>query len=128
MKIEFFDQHESHFATFDMETLPRVGDTVEIGFPDSQVTKTFAVEEVIHKMIKIAYNNDPPWRWEYQLHGNLYTPYQKEPCTCAQGVTKCGRHGEQPEEREMCPECKTHVLGYCAQGEYCTSDDCEYIA
>ncbi|SRR6266702_33189 len=52
----------------------------------------------------------------------------KPKCICAQGVTKCLVHGNQPAERGICPMCKKHFLGYCAEGEYCTSDDCGYVA
>jgi hypothetical protein len=53
---------------------------------------------------------------------------KRENCICAQGVTKCPRHGEQPAVRATCPECKKAVLAYCAQGQYCTNDDCKYVA
>lgn len=49
-------------------------------------------------------------------------------CICAQGVTKCPAHGEQPAEREICPQCKNNVLCYCAQGQYCASDECRYVS
>lgn len=47
-------------------------------------------------------------------------------CICAQGVTKCPRHGEQPAERETCPLCNS-VLGYCVEGQYCTRESCAYV-
>lgn len=50
------------------------------------------------------------------------------PCTCSKtpNETKCKRHGHQRGGRELCPECKEHYLGYCIEGEYCTSDTCHY--
>lgn len=134
IRVSLFDQHDTHFATFDMPEPPRMDDTIEIGFPNEQVVKTFVVERVVHKMVKYAegpvqYMTDPPWRWESRLYGYLYDPEEKEPaCACAQGVTKCPKHGDQPAERETCPLCKKAVLGYCPQGEYCTSEDCKYVA
>jgi hypothetical protein len=32
---------------------------------------------------------------------------------------------DQPADREVCNKA---VLGYCAQGEYCTDDTCRYVA
>lgn len=48
-------------------------------------------------------------------------------CICAQGITKCPKHADQPAQREICPLCKKAVLGYCVEGEYCTSDTCRYV-
>lgn len=39
----------------------------------------------------------------------------------------CPSHGKQRPD-ELCPECRTHVLGFCPQGCYCTDDDCRYVA
>jgi hypothetical protein len=146
IQIKLFDQHDSHFATLDMPHLPRVDDTIEVGFPGEQVVKEFTVERVVHQMIQlprtktmyydgipVEVQNDPPWRWEYRLHGNLFDPndtWTKRKCICApnQEAVKCPKHGEQSANRDMCPQCQKHVLGYCAQGEYCTSDDCKYVA
>jgi hypothetical protein len=134
-KVLLFDQNDTNFATFDMPELPRMDDTIEIGFPDEQVVKTFVVERVVHKMIQLPEYISPPWFWEVQLHGylddskeTLAKNWANIKCVCAQGITKCPKHGDQPAERETCPLCKKAVLGYCAQGEYCTSEDCEYAA
>ena len=144
--VALFDQNDSHFATFDMPELPRIGDTIEIGFPNEQTVKSFTVDQVIHKMIQIPHYTvdnpatyfatvkiDAPWRWEYRLHGNLYDPnddWTKRKCICQpnQEAVKCPKHGDQGANRELCPQCGKHVLGYCAQGEYCTSDECRYVA
>lgn len=146
IKVQLFDQNETHFATFDMPLLPRVDDVLEIGFPNQQTVKTFTVGRVVHKMIQLpAYETkyvegvpvqchvDPPWRWEFKLHGYLYDPnddWAKRKCICEpnQGAVKCPKHGQQDANRELCPKCGKHVLGYCAQGEYCTSDECKYVA
>src|ERR1700675_1347961 len=143
-KIKLINQHHTHFATLDMPELPRVDDTIEIGFPDEQVVKNFVVERVVHQMIQLPrtttkyYDDipvdcrvDPPWRCEFRLHGHLFDPKALNPkCICLpnQEAVKCPKHGEQSANRELCPRCKKHVLGYCAQGEYCTSDDCKYVA
>ncbi len=134
-RVEFIDQNGTHFATFDLPELPRKDDIVEIGFPNEQIVKTFTVKKVVHRMVQLP-DNDPPWHWEFRLHGHLHDPKAraKEPaCICAQGITNCPRHGWQPAKREVCPVCKTHVLGYCAQGfspngVYCTDDACTYVA
>jgi len=64
IKVALFDQHDTHFATFDMLVLPHVGDTIEIGFANQQTVKSFEIEKVVHQMIQIApFNDDPPWRW-----------------------------------------------------------------
>jgi len=133
--VALFDQNDSHFATFDMPLLPHVGDSIEIGFANEQIVKTFTIERVIHQMIQIPpFNDDPPWRWEYRLHGDLYNPktddWANQKCICEpnQGAVKCPKHGQQDANRDMCPKCGKHVLGYCAQGEYCTSDECRYVA
>jgi len=146
IKVSLLDVHGTHFATLDLPELPRKDDIIEIGFPNQQTVKSFTVERVIHKMVQIpAYvtkyvegnpvqcQNDPPWRWEFHLHGNLYDPnddWSKRKCICEpnQGAVKCPKHGDQDANRELCPQCRTHVLGYCAQGEYCTSEDCKYVA
>jgi hypothetical protein len=144
IKVALFDDNGTHFASFDMLELPHKDDVVEIGFPNEQVVKSFTVERVVHKMIQLpAYQtkyvegvavpcrNDPPWRWEFQLHGYLYDPKSvPAKCICLpnQEAVKCPKHGEQSANREMCPQCGKHVLGYCAQGEYCTSDECRYVA
>ena len=83
-KCKLFDQKNNHFATFDMPELPHHGDTIELGFPNEQVVKSFLIERVVHKMIQLpAYTtkyvegnpvqcqNDPPWRWEIRLYGTL---------------------------------------------------------
>jgi hypothetical protein len=144
IKVTLFDQNGTHFASFDMPELPHKDDTIEIGFPNEQVVKTFTIYRVVHKMIQlppyqtkyvdgipVSCRNDPPWRWEFQLYGDLYDP--KAPplkCICLpnQEAVKCPKHGQQDANRELCPLCKEHVLGYCAQGEYCTSDECKYVA
>ena len=144
IKASLFDQNGTHFATLDMPELPRVDDTIEIGFPNQQTVKEFTVYRVIHKMIQLHptmtryYDGipvecqvDPPWRWEFRIHGDLFDPNAPSlVCICkpAQEAVKCPKHGEQEANREMCPLCQKHVLGYCAQGEYCTSDDCKYVA
>ena len=87
IKVALFDQKGTHFASLDMLEFPRVGDTIEIGFANQQVVKAFHVRNVIHKMIQLpAYEtkyvegvgvqcrNDPPWRWEFHLHGDLQVP------------------------------------------------------
>ena len=58
-----------------------------------------------------------------------YTPWNERKCICVlnQEAVNCPKHGNQPANREPCPICGT-VLGYCAEGEYCTSDTCRYIA
>jgi len=137
IKVSLFDQHDTHFATFDMPELPHVGDTIEIGFVNQQTVKSFEIDKVVHQMIQIPpFNDDPPWRWEYRLHGDLFDPkndwsdWEKRRCICEpnQQAVKCPKHGEQSANREMCPQCGKHVLGYCPQGEYCTSDECRYVA
>jgi hypothetical protein len=50
---------------------------------------------------------------------------EEKSCICAQGITKCPKHGEQPAQRGYCPKCGA-VLGYCMEGEYCTKEDCNY--
>jgi hypothetical protein len=59
-------------------------------------------------------------------HAEKIAEERRKPCICAQGVTKCPQHGEQPAERGLCPLCGT-VLGYCPQGEYCTQEKCKYV-
>lgn len=148
VKVFLFDQDSTHFATFDMPELPRVGDFVEIGFPTKQSVKLFAVESVTHKMVQeplyttkyvegvpVQCHNDPPWHWEIQLHGELLNvedtiPYEKRVCVCKpnQEAVKCPKHGQQDANRPICPECGKAVLGFCVEGEYCTSEDCKYVA
>jgi hypothetical protein len=147
-KVAFYDENGTHFATFDMPEIPHKSDVVEIGFPTQQTVKMFIVERTFHKMIQLpAYETkyldghpvqckvDPPWRWEFRVHGTLhdpeeFIPYEERKCICApnQDAVKCPKHGQQDANRELCPKCGTHVLGYCAQGEYCTSEDCKYVA
>jgi hypothetical protein len=146
MKVALIDQHGTHFATFDMPELPRVDDTLEIGFPNQQTVKSFVVQRVVHKMIQLpAFETkyvdgnpvrclvDPPWRWEFQIHGDLHeprVPYDQAKCICndTPDEVKCPKHGHQSAGRELCPLCQKSYLGYCAQGEYCTSDYCKYVA
>jgi hypothetical protein len=144
IKVFLFDQHDTHFASFDMPELPRADDVLEIGFPGQSVVRSFIVNRVVHKMIQIpAYETkfvdgvaiqsmtDPPWCWEYRLHGYLFDPendYSKAKCICAPGVTECPKHGNQPAARDICPLCEKAVLGYCAEGVYCTDDGCSYVA
>jgi hypothetical protein len=132
-----------------MPELPRTEDIIEIGFPGEQVVKSFVVERVVHRMVQLSANKAevhyvptfegegvvvqskdvPLWRWEFQLHGCLYDPNAKKPvCVCAEGITKCPKHGDQPGWRDTCPLCNKAVLGYCAEGVYCTDDDCKYVA
>jgi hypothetical protein len=135
IKVALIDQHGTHFATFDLPELPREGDVIEIGFPDKQPGKSFTVERVVYQMVydagPVRHEIDPPWHWEIRLFGDIRREaddWASRVCVCAQGVTKCPKHGDQPAERETCPLCKKAVLAYCAQGEYCTSDDCKYVA
>jgi hypothetical protein len=88
IRVSLFDQNKSHFGTFDMEVLPRKDDTIEIGFPNEQVVKSFTILRVVHKMIQIPryatedYDGlpvDPPWRWEIHLYGSLYDPKSEVP-------------------------------------------------
>ena len=96
-KVYFYDTSEhvldgTHFATFDMEVVPRFGDLVEIGFPNEQIVKTFHVSRVVHKMIQLQREEiryvegvpvsckiDPPWRWEVRLYGSLFNPKKEVP-------------------------------------------------
>jgi hypothetical protein len=98
IKVRLFNGAErreaTHFADLDMPELPRKDDTIEIGFPNQQVVKSFTVWRVIHKMVQLpryetkSYDgipvqcqNDPPWRWEIHLHGYLYDPSTEVPKT-----------------------------------------------
>ena len=98
IKVRLFDGAErkesTHFADLEMPELPRKDDTIEIGFPNQQVVKSFTVWRVIHKMVQLpryetkSYDgipvhceNDPPWRWEIHLHGYLYDPSKEVPQT-----------------------------------------------
>lgn len=53
--------------------------------------------------------------------------YLNAMCICAQGITKCPKHGNQPAQREICPLCGA-VCGHCPEGEYCTKEECKYVA
>jgi hypothetical protein len=147
IKVALFDQNGTHFASLDMLELPHKDDTVEIGFPNEQVVKSFTIWRVIHKMIQlptyetkyvegvaVQCRNNPPWRWEFHLHGYLYDPKSEVPevskCICfnTPNEVKCPKHGHQSAGRGVCPECRNCYLGYCAQGEYCTDDRCKYVA
>ena len=138
VKVTLVDQNDTHFATLDLPELPRKDDILEIGFPNEQVVKSFSVRSVVHQMIQVPvdgmdYVGNPPWRWEFRLHGSLYDPnddWLKRKCICApnQDAVNCPKHGKQEANREMCPQCGKHVLGYCPQGEYCTSEECKYVA
>jgi hypothetical protein len=132
VRVALFNQHDTHFATFDMPELPREGDIIEIAFPNEQPGKSFIVERVVHQMVydteHVQHEIDAPWHWELRLYGELEEPYEEAICVCAQGVTKCPKHGDQPAVRDICPLCNKAVLGYCAQGQYCTSEDCKYVA
>lgn len=55
------------------------------------------------------------------------TPEQQRVCICAQGVTKCPAHGNQPAKRGLCPLCGS-VICYCPQGQYCSKEDCRYVS
>jgi hypothetical protein len=142
-KIDLIDQYGTHFASFDMFELPREGETIELGFPNKQTAKIFHVEEVVHRMISlppyetkyvegvaVPCRNDPPWRWEFKLKGTLIEPEKERVCTCwnTPGETKCEKHGHQSGGREKCPQCGKAYLGYCAEGEYCTLEQCSYVA
>jgi hypothetical protein len=128
-QVALYDQYGTRFADFYLPELPRVDDEIEIALPNEQLVKIFTVERVVHRMIykteHVQNDIDTPWYWEIGLHGSLYVP-RGEKCTCAQGVTKCEKHGDQPADREVCPKCGTAVLGYCAAGVYCTSESCQY--
>lgn len=139
-RVSLFD-NGTHFATFDMPVPPRVGDTVEIAMPEDAHAKSFTVERIAHRMVylpdhleKLKQPDESPWRWEFRAHGVLSDPHDDDPnferplCSCAQGVTWCPAHGNQPAERDLCPVCKTAVLGYCAEGVYCTDGSCPYVA
>jgi hypothetical protein len=128
-KVFLFNQYDTHFATFDMPELPRTGDVIELSFPNEQPGKSFIVERVAHQMVydePHAIQDAPPWHWELRLYGELEEPEVEAICICDQGVTKCPKHGDQPAVRDICPLCGKAVLGYCAAGEYCTSETCRY--
>jgi hypothetical protein len=130
-QVALYDQHDTRFADFFLPELPREGDVIEIALPKHEVAKCFEVERVVHRMIykteHVQNDVDTPWYWEVRLYGSLWEPAE-EKCNCAQGVTKCSKHGDQPAEREICPLCGEAVLGYCAAGVYCTSEGCRYTA
>lgn len=132
VRVALYDQHDTHFATFDLSELPRKDDVINLEFPNDQVGKSFTVERVVHQMVydenPVFHTEETPWHWELRLYGELSHPYVEGPCICAQGITICPKHGEQPAEREICPLCQKHVLGYCAEGVYCTSDECRYVS
>ena len=84
IKVHLYDENDTNFATLDMLELPRKDDVIEIGFEGVQAVKWFVIQAVVHKMIPLpAYEtryvegvpvqcrNDPPWRWEFRLHGVL---------------------------------------------------------
>jgi hypothetical protein len=131
-KVFLINQHDTHFATFDMPELPRTGDVIELVFPNEQPGKSFVVEQVSHQMVydteHVQHEIDAPWHWEIHLHGELEEPYEEAICICAQGVSKCPKHGDQPAKRDICPLCEKAVLGYCAAGVYCTSEECRYVS
>jgi hypothetical protein len=129
-RVRLYDQNDSHFATFDMPELPRVGDSIEIGFLENEVVKTFDVERVVHKMLQFPVYDDVPWIWEIRLHGTLIDPAKRRVCTCSKtpNETKCEAHGHQSGGRELCPLCQESYLGYCAEGQYCTDDTCRYVS
>ena len=92
IKVALFDQKGTHFATLDMLEFPRVSDTIEFSLPDAPSARVFNVKQVVHKMIQLpAYEtmyvegvavpcrNDPPWRWEFQLHGDLQVKFGDDP-------------------------------------------------
>lgn len=92
IKVHLFDQNGTQFASLDMPELPRKDDTIEIGFPSEQHVKSFTIWRVVHKMIQlpryetqyvegveVQCKNDPPWRWEFHAHGNLYDPATETP-------------------------------------------------
>jgi hypothetical protein len=131
-RVFLFNQYDTNFAAFDMPELPRAGDIINLEFPNDQVGKSFIVERVVHQMI---YDENPvfhtevtPWHWELHVYGELEELEVEAPCVCAQGVTKCPKHSDQPAVRDICPLCNKAVLGYCAQGVYCTDENCKYVA
>ncbi len=66
----------------------------------------------------------------FMLPTLLPTGRTTDMCICApnQGPVVCPKHGRQDANRELCPQCQKHVLGYCPQGVYCTSEECRYAA
>jgi hypothetical protein len=98
IKVRLFEGAErkeaSHFADLELPDLPRKDDTIEIGFPNQQIVKSFTVWRVIWKMVQlpryetryvegfaVQCQNDPPWHWEIHLHGYLYDPSKEVPQT-----------------------------------------------
>ena len=92
IKVELYDQNDTHFASLDMLELPRKDDTIEIGFPGEQLVKSFTIWRVVHQMIQlpavetryvegvaVSCRNDPPWRWKWRCHGFLYDPKSEVP-------------------------------------------------
>jgi hypothetical protein len=131
IQVAIYDQFDTRFADLNLPGLPRVDDEIEIALPNEPLARHFQVERVVYKMIykteHVQNDIDTPWYWEIRLYGALWEP-STDKCTCAQGVTKCDRHGEQPADREICPVCEKSVLGYCAAGVYCTDETCSYCA
>lgn len=142
-RVQLFDQNDTHFATFDLPELPRKDDTLEIALPGDPHVKSFEVERVVYKMVylplpehleKLRQPGEALWKWEFSLYGNLYDPKTaydpNAKCVCSNtpDEMKCPQHGHQSAGRELCPLCQKAYLGYCAQGEYCTDDDCKYVA
>jgi hypothetical protein len=131
-RVFLFNQNDTHFASFDMPELPRVNDVIEIGFPKEQTVKSFIVERIVHRMVydeRLDFSREePPWHWELRVYGELQEFEIEAPCICAPGITKCPKHGNQPAARDTCPLCEKAVLGYCAQGVYCTSEQCKYVS
>ena len=92
IKVALFDLKGTHFATLDMLEFPRVNDTIEFSLPNAPSARIFNVKQVVHKMIQlpavemksmdghpVPCRNDPPWRWEFQLHGDLQVPFGDDP-------------------------------------------------
>lgn len=92
IKVQCVNQAETHFADLDLPELPRKDDIIEIGFPNQQAVKSFTIWRVVWRMvplpqyemrlydgIPVECRNDPPWRWEIQLHGYLYDPTEAAP-------------------------------------------------
>lgn len=83
----------------------------------------------------VTLTSDKPWpMFEGRMIDATFTYSQVErgPCICNVPENRdkdiqCPQHGGQ-RPHDMCPLCKTHVLGGCAAGEYCTAEDCDYVA
>jgi hypothetical protein len=132
IQVAIYDQFDTRFADLDMPGIPRVDDEVEIALPNEPLAKHFRVERVVYKMVykteHVQNDIDTPWYWEIRLYGTLWKPIEALECTCAQGVTKCDRHGKQPAHRDICPKCRKAVLAYCAAGVYCTTETCDFAS